>query len=608
MLVKICGITREEDACVAVGLGASAIGFVFWPGSPRCISPERAKAIVDRLPPLVSTVGVFVDETPGRVRAIAERVGLSAVQLHGEETPEAATRLGVRVIKTVRADSQGLEALADWPDSVTLLVDATDPKLRGGSGLVSDWTMAARMAARRPLMLAGGLTPENVAQAIRTVHPIGVDVSSGVESSPGVKDHAEMRRFVEAVRGEASAPLPPFGRRDPDARGYFGPFGGRFVPETLMAPVEALEKAYFAARADPAFAVSLADLLSHYVGRPTPLTEARRLSAAAGGARIFLKREDLTHTGAHKINNALGQALLARRMGKSRVIAETGAGQHGVAAATACALLGLRCEVYMGAEDMRRQAPNVARMEWLGARVRRVDGGSRTLKDAINEAMRDWVANVQDTYYLLGSVLGPHPYPLMVREFQSIIGSEARRQVLAQVGRLPDAVVACVGGGSNAIGIFDAFLSDAAVRLVGVEAGGEAPTPGRHAARFAGGSPGVLQGTRTYILQDRDGNIESTHSVSAGMDYAAVGPEHAWLREQGRTEYTLASDDEARQAFRDLAHLEGIIPALESAHAVAAARYVARDVGPDGVVLVNVSGRGDKDLGTMGESDADVAP
>jgi tryptophan synthase beta chain len=608
MFVKICGITREEDAKAAVALGASAVGFVFWPGSPRAISAERALAIVDRLPPLVASVGVFVDAPTDEVRSMASRVGLSAVQLHGAETPEAAARAGPRVIKAIRADAGTEGALSEWPDSVTLLVDAADTQRHGGTGERADWAAAARMAARRPVILAGGLTPGNVAQAIRAVGPIGVDVSSGVESAPGVKDHAAMRRFFEEVRRETSAPLPAFGRRDPDARGYFGAYGGRFVPETLVAPVEALERAYLDARADPEFAVALGRLLAHYVGRPTPLTEASRLSAAAGGARLFLKREDLTHTGAHKINNALGQALLARRMGKSRVIAETGAGQHGVATATACALLGMRCEVYMGAEDMRRQAPNVARMAWLGARVRRVDGGSRTLKDAINEAMRDWVANVEDTYYLLGSALGPHPYPLMVREFQSVIGAEARRQVLAQVGRLPEAVVACVGGGSNAIGIFDAFLDDPAVRLVGVEAGGVGPSPGRHAARFAGGSAGVLQGTRTYILQDEHGNIEATHSVSAGMDYAAVGPEHAWLRDRGRTEYTLASDTEARQAFRDLAELEGIIPALESAHAVAAARYVAQDAGPTDVVLVNLSGRGDKDLGTMMEGDIDVAP
>ena len=405
---------------------------------------------------------------------------------------------------------------------------------------------------------------------------------------------------------------PMFGRRDPDARGYFGAYGGRFVPETLVAPIEELARAYHAARADAAFRDELDRLLASYVGRPTPVYEAARLAAHAGGrARLFLKREDLTHTGAHKINNALGQALLARRMGKTRVVAETGAGQHGVATATACALLGLECHVYMGAEDMRRQALNVVRMELLGATVRRVDAGSRTLKDAINEAMRDWVTNVTDTYYLLGSVLGPHPYPLMVREFQAVIGREARRQMLRHPGRLPDVVVACVGGGSNAIGIFDAFVEDREVRLVGVEAGGERIAPGRHAARFAGGSAGVLQGTRTFVLQDEAGNIELTHSISAGLDYAAVGPEHAWLREEGRAEYAYVTDDEALEAFRTLARLEGIIPALESAHAVAHAMRLARESRDGAVVLVNLSGRGDKDVQTVaarGEDGGESTP
>jgi tryptophan synthase beta chain len=388
-------------------------------------------------------------------------------------------------------------------------------------------------------------------------------------------------------------------RRDPDARGYFGDFGGRFVPETLVEPVEELERAYFAVREDPAFAAELGRLLKHYVGRPTPVYEAKRLTQEYGGARIFLKREDLTHTGAHKINNALGQALLAARMGKRRIVAETGAGQHGVATATACALLGLECHVYMGSEDMARQELNVFRMRLLGAEVCRVDSGSRTLKDAINEAMRDWVTNVTDTYYLLGSVLGPHPYPLMVREFQAIIGREAREQIRELAGRLPDAIVACVGGGSNAMGIFDAFVGDPGVRLIGVEAGGEAIIRGRHAARFAGGSTGVLQGTRTFILQDDDGNIELTHSISAGLDYAAVGPEHAWLRALGRAEYGYITDSEALEAFQTLAKLEGILPALESAHAIAYARRVATELGPDGVLLVNLSGRGDKDVQTV---------
>ena len=401
-----------------------------------------------------------------------------------------------------------------------------------------------------------------------------------------------MQRTVDAA-------TPAFGQRDPDERGYFGPYGGRFVPETLVEPVEALERAYRSARLDPAFGRELSKLLTEYGGRPTPIWEARRLAADAGGARLFLKREDLAHTGAHKINNALGQALLAVRMGKTRVVAETGAGQHGVATATACALLGLRCDVYMGTEDMRRQALNVVRMNLLGASVTGVEGGSRTLKDAINEAMRDWVTNVGDTYYLLGSVLGPHPYPLMVREFQSVIGREARAQFTAMTGGAPDAVVACVGGGSNALGIFDGFVADESVRLVGVEAGGERIARGRHAARFAAGTAGVLQGTRSYVLQDAHGNIDATHSVSAGLDYAAVGPEHAWLRDLGRAEYTHVSDAEALAAFERLGRLEGILPALESAHAVAHACALAAELGPERTILVNLSGRGDKDVETI---------
>ena len=389
---------------------------------------------------------------------------------------------------------------------------------------------------------------------------------------------------------------PSFGRRDPDARGYYGAFGGRFVPETLVAPVQELAAAYFAAREDPGFRETLLHLLHDYVGRPTPLYEAGRLSASLGGARIFLKREDLAHTGAHKINNALGQALLARRMGKRRVVAETGAGQHGVATATVCALLDLECTVYMGAEDMERQSLNVFRMRLLGATVRSVDSGSRTLKDAINEAMRDWVTNVADSYYLLGSVLGPHPYPLMVREFQSVIGQEARAQILSAAGRLPDAVVACIGGGSNAMGIFDAFVEDPGVRLIGVEAGGRGIMPGQHAARFAGGSAGVLQGTRSYVLQDANGNIELTHSISAGLDYAAIGPEHAALHETGRADYTWIDDNAALDAFRRLGREEGLLPALESSHAIAHVIRLAPGMSRDAVLLVNLSGRGDKDV------------
>jgi tryptophan synthase beta chain len=381
----------------------------------------------------------------------------------------------------------------------------------------------------------------------------------------------------------------------PDQGGHFGPYGGRYVPEVLMAPVEELEKAYLEARDDPAFQAELSGLLHNYAGRPTPLFEAKRLSASLGGARIWLKREDLLHTGAHKINNALGQALLARRMGKRRIIAETGAGQHGVATATVCALMGFECAVYMGEEDMRRQKLNVFRMRMLGAKVVAVTSGSRTLKDAISEAMRDWVANVGDTHYLLGSVLGAHPYPMMVRDFHKIIGEEARRQILEAEGRLPDAAIACVGGGSNAIGLFHAFLPDRDVQLIGVEAGGRGTGIGEHAARYRGGAPGVLQGAYSYVLQDENGQIALTHSVSAGLDYAMIGPEHAWLHDQKRAEYVAASDGEALDAARRLSLMEGIIPALESAHAVAEA--IRRAPAAKGkIFVVNLSGRGDKDI------------
>jgi len=390
----------------------------------------------------------------------------------------------------------------------------------------------------------------------------------------------------------------------PDLRGHWGTYGGRFVPETLMAPLEELTTAFMAARDDGAFQSELDTLLHDFAGRPTPLYFAERLTEHAGGARIYLKREDLLHSGAHKINNTLGQVLLARRMGKERIIAETGAGQHGVATATVCALFGLKCVIYMGAEDMRRQALNVFRMQLLGAEVRSVDAGSRTLKDAINEALRDWVTNVADTYYLLGSALGPHPYPLMVREFQTVIGHEARAQILEQAGRLPDVLIACVGGGSNSIGLFYPFLDDEPVRMIGVEAGGRGIGLGDHAARFnaaGGGRPGVLQGTMSYVLQDERGQIATTHSVSAGLDYPSIGPEHAWLHDIKRIEYVTASDQEALDAFQLLCRLEGIIPALESSHAVAHAIKIAREHDREGLMIVNLSGRGDKDIDTVRE-------
>lgn len=391
----------------------------------------------------------------------------------------------------------------------------------------------------------------------------------------------------------------------PDDKGRFGQFGGQYVPETLMPALAELTEAWEEAREDAAFQQELGQLLRDYVGRPTPLHHAHRLTEYAGGAEIYLKREDLAHTGAHKINNALGQGLLAKRMGKRRIVAETGAGQHGVATATVCALLGIDCVVYMGEEDMRRQAPNVYRMGMLGAEVRPVTAGSRTLKEAISETIRDWVTNVRDTHYIIGSVVGPHPYPMMVRDLQSVIGRESREQMLAQAGRLPDAVVACVGGGSNSLGQFHAFIPDESVRLIGVEAGGEGVETGRHAASIGGGSVGVLHGSMSYIVQDGDGQIHETHSISAGLDYPGVGPEHAWLRQSGRAGYVSITDEEAVAAFRLTCELEGIIPALESSHAVAyTVQTLAADVGKGGAVLVCMSGRGDKDMGTIMERDA----
>jgi tryptophan synthase beta chain len=390
----------------------------------------------------------------------------------------------------------------------------------------------------------------------------------------------------------------------PDERGYWGPYGGRFVPETLMAPLNELQKAYDVARVDRDFQQQFAMLLRQYSGRPTPLFFAARLTDFAGGARIYLKREDLSHTGSHKINNALGQALLARRMGKQRIVAETGAGQHGVATATVCALFGLECVIYMGAEDARRQELNLVRMQLLGAEVRVVDAGSRTLKDAINEAMRDWTTSPENTHYLLGSALGPHPYPRMVRDFQSVIGREARAQTMELEGRLPDVLVACVGGGSNSLGLFHTFLDQAEVRMIGVEAGGSSSTLGEHAARFnpsGGGRPGVLHGTLSYVLQDENGQIALTHSISAGLDYPSIGPEHAYLHDSGRIQYVSASDDEALEAFQTLSRLEGIIPALESAHAISHALKLAPEMKKDQIIIVNLSGRGDKDVSLVAD-------
>ncbi|MEF3192933.1 MAG: tryptophan synthase subunit beta [Halothiobacillaceae bacterium] len=385
----------------------------------------------------------------------------------------------------------------------------------------------------------------------------------------------------------------------PDEHGHFGPYGGIFAPETLMGPLEELAEAYARVKNDPSFQAELDADLADYVGRPSPLYFAKRMTEELGGAKIYLKREDLNHTGAHKVNNTIGQALLAKRLGKTRIIAETGAGQHGVASATVAARLGLECVVYMGADDVVRQAPNVARMKMLGATVVPVTSGTRTLKDALNEAMRDWVTNVDNTFYIIGTVAGPHPYPMMVRDFQAVIGREARRQCLEKEGRLPDALIACVGGGSNAIGLFHPFLGDASVKLFGVEAGGLGLETGQHAAPLSAGRPGVLHGNRTYLMEDENGQIIGTHSISAGLDYPGVGPEHAWLKDIGRANYVAITDDEALEGFRMLTRTEGIIPALESSHAIAYAMKLAPTMAKDEIIIVNLSGRGDKDMNTI---------
>ncbi len=570
-LTKVCGVTRQEDVAAAAEAGLDLVGFVM------AESPRRVAAPLP-VPDTMLSVAVFV----GRV----EDAGTDLVQLYGEVDGHRS-RDGLLL-----RDGKPVARILDLP------WQANDP---------DHWARAAALRGR--VVLAGCLDPENVGAAIRTVHPWCVDASRGLESAPGIKDRSRIRAFVRAARAAGSferstrLAASPNGRearsgRDQSPRsfgpfrvGRFGRFGGRFVPEALVPALDDLERGWREVRDDPTFARELEHLARTYAGRPTPLYLAERV---APGRRIYLKREDLLHTGAHKINNALGQALLARRLGKSHIVAETGAGQHGVAVATVCAQFAFECVVYMGAEDMRRQEPNVERMRLLGAEVRPVEFGTRTLKEAVSEAVRDWLANVQTTHYLIGSCVGPHPYPDIVRDLQSVIGHEARAQILEAEGRLPQAAVACVGGGSNAIGLFAAFLDDD-IRLIGVEASG--------AASLGVGRPAVLHGARSYVLADEDGQILDSHSISAGLDYPGVGPEHAFLRETGRVEYTAATDEQALDAFHLLARQEGILPALEPSHALAEALRLDEEV-----ILVCLSGRGDKDLEVVLSSGSGSGP
>jgi tryptophan synthase beta subunit len=660
--VKVCGITDEAGVLAAVRSGVDAIGLNFAPGTPRVLSIEEgvvlarlARTAASGMSGAPQVVAITADLPAADLAAVIAAVDPDAVQLSGDEPPAALAGIGrpawkaLRVGPGIAADTVIGTARAFLDAGAErILLDAAGGPHPGGTGIRVDTTLAAAVARAVPVLLAGGLSPASVGEAVLAVPAAGVDVSSGVEvpRAPGErarKDPVAVALFAKRARdarrhrpNAAFGPTPVHpGLLEVDARGRWGmerDFGGRYVPETLVGALEQLESAYDAVRHDPRFWAELDDLLGRFAGRPTSLYRADNLAgeALAEAAirsdergwkvpalprlRLYLKREDLTHTGAHKINNALGQALLTRRLGKSRVIAETGAGQHGVATATACALLGLPCVVFMGEEDIRRQAPNVLRMRALGAEVRSVTSGTATLKDAVNEAMRDWVTNVETTHYVLGSAMGPHPYPTIVRDFQRRIGDEAAAQLYAVEGRLPDMALACVGGGSNAIGLLARFIGEPSVRLAVAEAAGDGVETGRHAAAIIGGTPGILHGSRSLMLQDRDGQVVEAHSASAGLDYPGVGPQLAALAEGGRLEVATATDREAIAAMKTVTRVEGILPALETAHAIAALPKLlaghegsAQPWGEEAVILVGFSGRGDKDLAAL-ERFADVEP
>lgn len=569
MLIKICGITSATTAALAAKSGVDYIGLLFSACSPRQISLTLAREITVATRNAGSeVVGVFVDESLAQIEQIITTLDLKIIQLHGDKVRNFCAVLAPKYQIIYVATNEVIPTCLNV-DKDFILYDnksSTYPQLE--------------MMQKFRYFVAGNLSVHNIQEVLCKTQPYGVDLSSSVESAPATKDIDKIQEVIRLVRPSR-----------------YGRFGGSFVPELLVHPLQELELAFKQiVLADKAFQAEYSGILKNYAGRPSALTEVKNFARTLGGFRVFLKREDLLHTGAHKINNAIGQCLLAKKMGKTRVIAETGAGQHGVATATACAMFGLECVIYMGQIDIRRQAPNVAKMRLLGAKVVAVTAGSETLKDAVNEALRDWAGNYTASHYCLGSALGPHPFPHLVAYFQAVIGVEARAQFLAATGDLPDMVVACVGGGSNAIGIFQAFIPDKDVQLVGVEAGGSGSGLGNNAARFSDGTPGVLHGTYTYLLQSKDGQIAQTRSISAGLDYPAVGPEHAHLYLTGRAKYDYATDNEALAAFQLLIRTEGIIPALESAHALAYVVKIAATISPDAKILINLSGRGDKDL------------
>ncbi|MFA6309041.1 MAG: tryptophan synthase subunit beta [Clostridia bacterium] len=602
--IKICGIKREEDIRYLNTYLPDFAGFVFAE-SKRQVSPEHAANLIKGLSMKINRVGVFVNEDIEKILKIADVCGLNTIQLHGDETPEYVSDLknkirkthnnsNILIWKTIKFKEGKLPGNIEKLDVDAILLDTYVDGKYGGSGIAFDWSIIKKAAIKSNIILAGGLNVHNVAEAMESVKPFAVDVSSGTETE-GIKDEIKILNFIKTVIQKDLGVI----EMDIQKKGRFGEFGGQYAPETLMNALIELEREYERYKKDPAFIKELDFYLKEYAGRPSLLYYAERMTKDLDGAKVYLKREDLNHTGSHKINNVLGQVLLAKKMGKKRIIAETGAGQHGVAAATAATLFDMECDVFMGKEDMDRQALNVFRMELLNAKVRPVTSGTGTLKDACNEAMREWVSRVSDTFYVLGSVMGPHPYPTIVRDFQSVIGNEVKKQIIEKEEVKPDILIACVGGGSNSIGLFYPFIEDENVKLIGVEAAGDGIDTNRHAATITKGKVGVLHGMKSYFLQDSDGQIMPVYSISAGLDYPGIGPEHANLYKTGRAEYVAITDREAVEAFQYLARIEGIIPAIESAHAVAYAMKLVPKLPKDKIVVINLSGRGDKDVSSI---------
>lgn len=594
MKIKVCGLKEPENIAAVAALNPDFMGFICYDQSPRFIASLPAD-VLKQLPDTILKTAVFVNESMGQIEMLIEQFGFNAVQLHGNESPDfcEALRSKVKVYKAFGLDeSFDFSRLNAYADKVDGFVFDTKTQQHGGSGQSFNWDILNNYKLDVPFLLAGGISLDNINEVKKINHPqfYGVDLNSRFEISPGNKDIERLRKAFSIIRQSNKM------KYGVNEQGYYGDFGGAYIPEMLYPNIEELRQQYLQITEDPAFKAEFEQLLKDYVGRPSPLYFAKRLSQKYN-TRIYLKREDLNHTGSHKINNAIGQILLAQRLGKKRIIAETGAGQHGVATATVCALMGLQCVVYMGEIDMERQAPNVARMKMLGATVVPATSGSKTLKDATNEAMRDWINNPEDTHYIIGSVVGPYPYPEMVARFQSIISLETKKQLLEQTGsELPDYAIACVGGGSNAMGMFYHFLDDESVKLIAVEAAGKGVDTGHSAATSVLGKEGILHGSRTILMQTDDGQVVEPYSISAGLDYPGIGPQHAHLHKVKRAAYVSITDDEALQAGLLLSQLEGIIPAIESAHAFA---YLEKkQFNPDDVVVLCLSGRGDKDLNT----------